>query len=34
MLPLSAVIMFIFGVLVLYGGLTYFLYRAWKNRGK
>ena len=32
MLPLLAVIMFIFGSLVLYGGLVYFLYRAWKSR--
>jgi hypothetical protein len=31
MLPLSAIIMFIFGALVLYGGLAYFVYRALKK---
>lgn len=30
-LPLSAIIMFIFGSVVLYGGLIYFLYRAMKK---
>jgi hypothetical protein len=29
-LPISAVIMLIFGATVLYGGLLYFLYRAIK----
>jgi hypothetical protein len=29
-LPISAIIMLIFGVTVLYGGLLYFLYRAIK----
>jgi len=29
-LPLSAIIMLIFGSIVLYGGLAYFLYRALK----
>ena len=30
-LPLSAIGMLIFGCVVLYGGLAYFLYRAIKN---
>ena len=30
MLPLSAIIMLIFGATVLYGGLAYFIYRAMK----
>jgi len=29
-LPLSAIVMLIFGATVLYGGLLYFLYRAFK----
>jgi len=29
-LPLSAIAMLIFGATVLYGGLLYFLYRAFK----
>jgi hypothetical protein len=33
-LPLSAMIMLIFGIIVLYGGLAYFLYRALKARKK
>jgi len=34
-LPLSAIIMFIFGSLVLYGGLIYFIYIALKkNKNK
>ena len=32
MLPLSAIIMFIFGAVVIYGGLAYFLYRAFKSK--
>ena len=31
-LPLSAIIMLIFGAVVLYGGLTYFVYRALKRK--
>lgn len=31
-LSLSAVIMFIFGTLVCYGGLLYFLYRALRKK--
>ena len=31
-LPLSAVIMLIFGVVVLYGGLAYFIYRAVRKK--
>ena len=31
MLPLSAIIMLIFGATVLYGGLVYFIYRAVKS---
>jgi len=33
-LSLSALIMFIFGTIVCYGGLLYFLYRAFKGRRK
>ncbi|UCH72004.1 MAG: MetS family NSS transporter small subunit [Thermoplasmatales archaeon] len=33
-LPLSAIVMLIFGVVVLYGGLIYFLYMAVKRRSK
>jgi hypothetical protein len=33
-LPLSAIGMLIFGSVVLYGGLAYFVYRAWKAREK
>jgi hypothetical protein len=29
-LSLSAIIMLIFGSIILYGGLAYFIYRAWK----
>jgi len=32
MLPSSAIIMFIFGAVVLYGGLAYFIYRAIKSK--
>ena len=32
MLPLSAIIMFIFGATVIYGGLAYFIYRAVKKQ--
>lgn len=31
-LPLSAIIMLIFGSVILYGGLIYFLYRAFKKK--
>jgi len=31
-LPLSAIAMLIFGSIVLYGGLAYFLFRAWKPK--
>lgn len=31
-LPLSAILMLIFGCVVLYGGLAYFIYRALKGR--
>lgn len=31
-LPLSAIVMLIFGSVVLYGGLVYFLYRALKSK--
>ena len=31
-LPLSAIIMLIFGSAVLYGGLAYFIYRAFKGK--
>jgi hypothetical protein len=34
MLPLSAIIMLIFGSVVIYGGLLYFLYRAFKQQNK
>jgi len=34
MLPASALIMFLFGVIVIYGGLAYFLYRAFKGKTK
>jgi hypothetical protein len=34
MLPLSAIIMLIFGATVVYGGLAYFLYRAFKSKKK
>ncbi|HEC86765.1 MAG TPA: MetS family NSS transporter small subunit [Thermoplasmatales archaeon] len=33
-MPISAIIMLIFGCTVLYGGLAYFLYRAWKASGR
>lgn len=33
-LSLSAIIMFIFGIIVCYGGLLYFLYRALKRKSK
>ena len=33
-LPPSAIVMLIFGVVVLYGGLTYFVYRALKGMKK
>ena len=33
-LPLSAIVMLIFGAVVLYGGLAYFVYRAFKGREK
>lgn len=33
-LPLSAVAMLIFGSVILYGGLAYFLYRAMKAKKK
>ncbi len=33
-LPISAIIMLIFGSIVLFGGLAYFLYRAIKNKKK
>jgi len=32
MLPLSAITMLIFGSVVLYGGLAYFIYRAYKTK--
>lgn len=31
-LPLSAIVMLIFGCTVLYGGLAYFIYRAFKSK--
>jgi hypothetical protein len=34
MLPLSATIMLIFGATVIYGGLAYFLYRAFTSKKK
>ncbi|MEA3457246.1 MAG: MetS family NSS transporter small subunit [Candidatus Thermoplasmatota archaeon] len=33
-LPLSAIAMLVFGSVVVYGGLTYFLYRAVKGKKK
>jgi hypothetical protein len=33
-LPLSAIIMLLFGVVVCYGGVAYFLYRAIKAKRK
>jgi len=33
-LPPSAIVMLIFGSIVLYGGLAYFLYRALKAKEK
>ena len=33
-LPLSAIAMLIFGSVILYGGLAYFLYRAFKTKEK
>jgi len=33
-LSLSAIAMLIFGIVVLYGGLAYFLYRAMKSQKK
>ncbi len=33
-LPLSAIVMLIFGSVVLYGGLAYFIYRALKSMKK
>jgi len=33
-LPLSAIVMLIFGSVVLYGGLAYFVYRALKGMKK
>ena len=32
MLPLSAIAMLIFGSIVIYGGLAYFIYRAIKKK--
>lgn len=32
MFPLSAIIMLIFGATVIYGGLAYFLYRAFRSK--
>jgi hypothetical protein len=31
-LPASAIIMLIFASILLYGGLAYFIYRAWKHK--
>lgn len=31
-LPLSAIVMLIFGSVVIYGGLAYFVYRALKGK--
>lgn len=31
-LPISAIVMLIVGVVVLYGGLAYFIYRAVKSK--
>ena len=33
-LPFSAIVMLIFGCVVLYGGLAYFIYRAMKFKKK
>ncbi len=33
-LPISAIIMLVFGVVVCYGGVAYFIYRAAKARHK
>ncbi len=33
-LPLSAIIMMIFGSIILYGGLAFFIYKAWKKNKK
>ena len=33
-LPLSAIVMLVVGVTVIYGGLVYFLYRALKSMKK
>jgi len=33
-LPLPAIVMLIFGSVVLYGGLAYFIYRALKSKEK
>ncbi|MBN2603446.1 MAG: MetS family NSS transporter small subunit [Candidatus Thermoplasmatota archaeon] len=33
-MPLSGIIMLIFGCIVLYGGLIYFLYRAYQSKRK
>lgn len=30
----SAIVMLIFGCVVLYGGLSFFLYKAWKGNKK
>ena len=32
MLPASAIVMLIFGAVVLYGGLAYFIYRAFRKK--
>ena len=34
MLPLSAIVMFLFGSIVCYGGLAYFIYRAFRGSKK
>ncbi|HHA18639.1 MAG TPA: MetS family NSS transporter small subunit [Methylophaga sp.] len=31
-MPPSAIVMLIFGCIVLYGGLAYFIYRAFKSK--
>jgi hypothetical protein len=33
-LPLSAIIMLIFGSIILYGGLAFFIYLAWRKKTK
>lgn len=33
-LPLSAIVMLVFGAVVCYGGVAYFIYRAIKGRKK